>query len=55
MLADGTPTSSLNYLTRVPGEDDVVGFRSANRKVGDTQLPDLREVYWNACPRNLSR
>jgi len=44
MLADGTPTSSHDHLIRVPNEDDVFGWRSTDRKVGDTSLPDLAEV-----------
>ncbi len=44
VLADGTPTSSRDTLVRVPGEDNVLGFRSANRAVGDTRLPDVPEV-----------
>ena len=44
VLADGTPTSSQDLLIRVPDEDNVLGWQSVNRKVGDTQLPDTREV-----------
>ncbi len=44
MLADGTPTSAHDHLIRVPNEDDVFGWRSTDRKVGDTSLPDLAEV-----------
>ena len=50
MLADGTPTSAGDYLIRVPQEDNVLGFRSVNRKLGDTQLPDLREVVLDRVP-----
>ncbi len=49
-MADGTPTSSEDYLVRVPEEDNVIGFRSVNRKVGDAQLPDLREVVLDRLP-----
>jgi uncharacterized protein (TIGR02246 family) len=44
VLPDGTPTSSRDTLVRIPGEDNVLGFRSANRVVGDTRLPDVPEV-----------
>ena len=44
VLPDGTPTSSRDTLVRIPGEDNVLGFRSANRAVGDTRLPDVPEV-----------
>jgi uncharacterized protein (TIGR02246 family) len=44
VLADGTPTSSRDMLVRIPGEDNVLGFRSVNRAVGDTRLPDVPEV-----------
>jgi uncharacterized protein (TIGR02246 family) len=44
VMADGTPTSSRDTLVRIPGEDNVLGFRSANRTVGDTRLPDVPEV-----------
>ncbi len=44
VLADGTPTSSQDFLIRVPDENDVLGWRSVNRKMGDQPLPDLREV-----------
>lgn len=44
VMADGTPTSAHDHLVRVPGEDDVFGFRSSDRKVGDSRLPDLKEV-----------
>ena len=50
MLADGAPTSAEDYLIRVPQEDNVLGFRSVNRKVGDTQLPDLDEVVLERQP-----
>jgi uncharacterized protein (TIGR02246 family) len=44
VLSDGTPTSSRDTLVRIPGEDNVLGFRSVNRIVGDTRLPDVPEV-----------
>jgi uncharacterized protein (TIGR02246 family) len=44
MLADGTLTASQDFLIRVRGEDNVLGWRSTNRKIGDQSLPDLREV-----------
>ena len=44
VLADGTPTSSRDTLVRVPGEDNVLGFRSSARTAGDTRLADVPEV-----------
>jgi uncharacterized protein (TIGR02246 family) len=46
-LANGTPTSSVDSLIRVPGEDRVLGWRSANRMAGDEPLPDLPEVVFD--------
>jgi uncharacterized protein (TIGR02246 family) len=50
VLADGTATSSQDFLIRVPGENNVVGWRSVNRKVGDMELPDTREVVLERLP-----
>jgi hypothetical protein len=50
MLADGTPTASQDFLICVPGADNVLGWRSVNRKVGDKPLPDLREVVLDRLP-----
>ena len=50
VLADGTPTSSQDFLIRVPDEDNVLGWRSVNRKAGDAQLPDTREVVLERLP-----
>ncbi len=44
MLPDGTPTASQDRLIRVPGENDVFGWQSTERRVGDDRLPDLAEV-----------
>ncbi len=44
MLPDGTPTASQDRLIRVPGENDVFGWQSTDRRVGDDRLPDLAEV-----------
>ncbi len=43
-LANGTPTSSLDYVIHIPGDDGVFGWRSMDRKVGMVRLPDTREV-----------
>jgi uncharacterized protein (TIGR02246 family) len=43
-LPDGTPTSSRELLIRVADENDVFGWRSFDRKVGQASLPDTREV-----------
>lgn len=52
MLADGTPTASQDFLICVPGEDNVLGWRSVNRKIGDRPVPDLREVVLDRLPEN---
>lgn len=44
MLPDGTATSSQDLLIRVAGEDNVLGWRSFDRRAGDATLPDTREV-----------
>jgi len=44
MLPDGTPTVADDQLIRVPDENDVVGWKSTNRRVGDAQLPDMEEL-----------
>ncbi len=50
VLGDGTPTSSEDFLIRVPDEDNVLGWRSVNRKIGDQPLPDLRETVLERRP-----
>ena len=44
VLPDGTPTSSRDLLIRVPGEDNVLGWRSVARTAGGASLPDTPEV-----------
>jgi uncharacterized protein (TIGR02246 family) len=44
MLPDGTPTASQDRLIRVPRENDVFGWQSTDRRVGDARLPNLAEV-----------
>jgi uncharacterized protein (TIGR02246 family) len=44
VLADGMPTSSRDLLIRVPGEDNVLGWRSVARSAGGASLPDTPEV-----------
>jgi uncharacterized protein (TIGR02246 family) len=50
VLADGTPTTSVNYVVRVPGDDSVFGWRSVDRRAGTMQLPDTREVVLDRVP-----
>jgi uncharacterized protein (TIGR02246 family) len=50
VLVDGTPTSSQDFLIRVPNEDNVVGWRSISRKAGPLDLPDTREVVLERLP-----
>ena len=47
MTADGVPTSSKDRLIRVPGENSVFGWRSMDRKLGDTRIPDVPEVVFD--------
>ena len=49
VTADGTPTSSKEILIRVPGEDNVLGWRF-DRKIGETPLPATREVVLDRVP-----
>lgn len=44
LMSDGTPTSSQDFVIRVPGEDNVVGWRSTRRKTGAATLPDAPET-----------
>ena len=44
VLPDGRPTSSRDLLIRVPGEDNVLGWRSTARTVAGAALPDTPEV-----------
>jgi uncharacterized protein (TIGR02246 family) len=44
MLADGTPTSSRDFLIRLENEDNVLGWRSVGRRAGAVELPDTPEV-----------
>lgn len=44
MLPDGAPTWSQDQLIRAAGENDVFGWKSSGRRVGDDKLPDLPEV-----------
>jgi len=50
VLPDGTPTSSQALLIRAPGENDVFGWRSFDRSVGDAALPDTAEVVLDRVP-----
>ncbi|MBX7243877.1 MAG: SgcJ/EcaC family oxidoreductase [Candidatus Sumerlaeaceae bacterium] len=43
-LPDGTPTASLDFVIRIPGNNTVLGYRSVNRRAGGARLPDLPEV-----------
>jgi uncharacterized protein (TIGR02246 family) len=52
MTFDGTSTSSVDRLIRVPGDENVFGWRSAERKLGETKLPDVPEtVFDRVAPR----
>jgi uncharacterized protein (TIGR02246 family) len=50
VMPDGTPTSSEKVLIRVPGEDNVFGWRSFHRSIGDVALPDTAEVVLDRVP-----
>jgi uncharacterized protein (TIGR02246 family) len=44
VTADGELTSSTDHVIRVPGDNNVFGFKSVSRKRGDLKLPDTPEV-----------
>jgi uncharacterized protein (TIGR02246 family) len=44
VMPDGSPTSSRDLLIRVPGDDNVLGWRSTARTVRGAALPDIPEV-----------
>jgi hypothetical protein len=50
VLVDGTPTSSRDFLVRVAGENNVLGWHSVNRKVGERELPNTPEVVLDRVP-----
>ena len=50
VLRDGTPTTSQDLLIRVPGENNVLGWRSVNRTAGQTALPDTPETVLDRIP-----
>jgi uncharacterized protein (TIGR02246 family) len=47
VTADGVPTTAKDHLIRVPGESNVFGWRSVDRKLGDTKVPDVPEVVFD--------
>jgi uncharacterized protein (TIGR02246 family) len=49
--ADGAPTSSNDLMIRVPGDENVFGWRSADRRLGEAKLPDIREVVFDRTER----
>jgi uncharacterized protein (TIGR02246 family) len=44
---DSTPSSSRDFVIRVPGEDNVLGFRSTHRLAGASVLPDTAEIVFD--------
>ena len=44
---DSTPSSSRDFVIRVPGEDNVLGFRSTHRQAGESVLPDTAEIVFD--------
>ncbi len=50
VMADGTPTSSRDFVIRVPGDDNVFGWRSTNRMAGGTPLADTSEIVLDRMP-----
>ena len=46
-LPDSTPTASRDYVVHVPGQDNVLGWRSTHRMAGDSVLPDTAEVVFD--------
>ena len=54
VLADGTPTSSRDMLIRVPGADNVFGWKSVARNMGEASLSDTPKSYSTASLRRRS-
>jgi uncharacterized protein (TIGR02246 family) len=50
VLADGTPTSSRDFLIRVEGQKNVLGWQSVNRNVGGADVPATPEVVLDRLP-----
>ncbi len=50
VLPDGTPTTAVDHLIRVPDENDVFGWESTDRHVGEAELPDLKEAVLDRVP-----
>ncbi len=50
MTADGQPTSSKDTFVHVPGDDNVFGYSSLERRVGDTRTPDFKEIAFDRVP-----
>jgi hypothetical protein len=50
VTGEGIPTTSKDHLIRVPGEDNVFGWRSSDRKLGDASVPDVPEVVFDRIP-----
>jgi uncharacterized protein (TIGR02246 family) len=46
-LPDSTPTTSQDFVIRVPGEDNVLGYRSTRRFAGQSPLADMREIVFD--------
>jgi uncharacterized protein (TIGR02246 family) len=51
MTADGVPTSSKDHLICIPGDKNVVGWRSTDRQLGNTKLPDTGELVLDRAPQ----
>ena len=49
-LADGTLTSSRDLLIRVPEEENVLGWRSYDRRAGQVLLPATKEIVLDRAP-----
>ena len=47
VLADGTDTTSIDCLIQVADEDDVLGWRSMDRRVGDVDFPNTPEIVFD--------
>jgi uncharacterized protein (TIGR02246 family) len=46
-LPDSTPTASRDFVIHVPGENNVLGWRSTHRTAGESALPDTAEVVFD--------
>jgi uncharacterized protein (TIGR02246 family) len=55
VTADGMSTSSVDRLIHLPDNDNVFGWRSAERKLGESRVPDVGEVVFDRVAQSSTR